>query len=143
MTIHPCLFPTLFVAAVSFAAAAFLRRAVRKEYTSVLPWLWPWGMLCAVPALAYVVLCLPFFADIADWLTASIAGTWMELLAGMAGVLPGLLWDAVAERADRCGANLSDTKDELPFGLPAAFLRTLPIAATAVLILIPYVFLFK
>jgi len=143
MTVHPCLFPTLFAAAVSFAAAALLRRTVRKEYAYVLPWLWPWGILCAVPALAYAGLCLPFFAETADWLTSSIAGTWMELLAGMAGVLPGLLWDVIAERTERRYAGPADANDELPFGLPAALLRALLIAATTILILIPYGFLFR
>lgn len=144
MTIHPCLFPTLFAAAVSFAAAAILRRTVRKEYSSLLPWLWPWGILCAVPALLYAGLCLPFFAETADWLNASIEGTWMELLAGMAGVLPGLLWDAEIEHTDRSGAGgVAEANAELPFGLPAKLLRALLIAATAILILIPYGFLFR
>ena len=144
MTIHPCLFPTLFATAVSVAAAAILRRTVRKEYPSLLPWLWPWGILCAVPALIYAGLCLPFFTEAAEWLTSSIAGTWMELLAGMAGVLPGLLWDAVTERTNRRGAGgAADTNAELPFGFPEVLLRALPIAATAILILIPYGFLFR
>lgn len=135
MTIHPCLFPTLFAAAVSVAAAAFLRRTVRKEYTSLLPFLMPWGIFCTVPALAFAVLCLSIFTDTANQLNEAIAGTWFELLAGIAGVLPGLLWDEIAERLE--------TNRELPFRLPAAALRTGMIAALLVLILLPYGFLFN
>jgi hypothetical protein len=135
MTIHPCLFPTLFAAAVSVAAAAFLRRAVRKEFASLLPFLIPWGALCTIPALAFAVLCLPPFADMADRLNEAIAGTWFELLAGIAGVLPGLLWDEIAERLE--------TNRELPFRLPAAALRTGMVAALLILILLPYGFLFS
>ena len=144
MTIHPCLFPTLFATAVSFAAAAILRRTVRKEYSSLLPWLWPWGILCTVPALVYAGLCLPLFTETADWLTGAIAGTWIELLAGMAGVLPGLMWDAITERMDRRNAGGAvDANAELPFGLPEKLLRALLIAATMILILFPYGFLFR
>ena len=135
MTVHPCLFPTLFAAGVSFAAAALLRRVVRKEYPSALPWLLTWGVLCAVPALLYAALCLPCFADAAASLFESSKGTWLELLAGAAGILPGLLWDDIDERTEK--------NRELLFGMQAALLRALSIAATAVLILIPYGFLFR
>jgi hypothetical protein len=134
MTIHPCLLPTLFVAALSVAAAASLRRAVRKEYASLLPWLTPWGMLCTLPALAFVLLCLPPFGDMADWLNGAIVGTWFELLAGIAGVLPGLLWDEISERLE--------TNRELPFRFSATALRTGMIAVLLILLLIPYGFLF-
>ena len=135
MMIHPCLFPTLFAAAVSMAAAAILRRSVRQGYTSLLPYLMPWGMFCTIPALTFAVLCLPPFADTADRLNTEIAGTWFEVLAGIAGVLPGLLWDAIAER--------TETNRELPFRLPAAILRAAMIAALLILLLIPYGFLFN
>ncbi len=135
MTIHPCLFPTFFAACVSVAAAAILRRTVRKEYSSLLPYLIPWGILCTVPALAFAVLCLPPLADIADQLNREIAGTWFEILGGTAGVLPGLLWDEIAERLE--------SGRELPFRLPAAVLRAIMLAALLVLILLPYVFLFN
>ena len=135
MTVHPCLFPTLFIAGVSIAAAALLRRIVRKEYASALPWLWAWGILCTVPALLYAALCLPCFTDAASGLFNSTEGTWLEILGGAAGILPGLLWDVIDERTER--------NRELPFGMRAAFLRALSIAATAVLILIPYCFLFR
>ena len=134
MTIHPSLFPTLFAAAVSVAAAAILRRTVRKEYASLLPWLFPWGVLCAFPALAFAVLCLPPFAETADHVNAELAGTWFEVLAGPAGVLPGLLWDEIAERLE--------ASREFPFRFPAAILRTAMLAVLLVLILIPYGFLF-
>ena len=135
MTIHPCLFPTLFAAAVSVAAAAFLRRTVRKEYSSLLPWMLPWGALCSFPALAFALLCLPPLADAADLVNAEIDGTWFEILAGFAGVLPGLLWDVIAERIESNG--------ELPFRLPAAVLRAAMLVALLILILIPYGFLFN
>ena len=135
MTIHPCLFPTLFAAGVSVAAAAILRRTVRKEYSSLLPYLIPWGVLCAFPALAFAVLCLPPFADIADQLNEEIAGTWFEILGGTAGVLPGLLWDKIAERLE--------SNRELPFRLPAAVLRAAMISVLLVLVLLPYGFLFN
>lgn len=135
MTVHPCLFPTIFAACVSVAAAAILRRTVRKEYPSALPWLWTWGALCTVPALIFAALCLPCFADAAAALTESIAGSWLEVLAGTAGILPGLLWDDIDDRTER--------NRELPFGMQAALLRALSLAVTAVLILIPYGFLFR
>ncbi len=135
MTIHPCFFPTLFVAAVSVAAASALRRSVRKEYASLIPWLTPWSVLCSLPALTFAVLCLPPFADAADRLNAEIAGTRFEVLAGIAGVLPGLLWDAIAERLE--------SRRELPFRLPASVLRAAMLAALLALLLIPYGFLFN
>jgi len=138
MTIHPCLFPTLFVAAVSVAAAAWLRRYARREYSSILPWLRVWGMLCAFPAVLYAVLCVPGFGEGARWLTESMDETKLELLAGMAGVLPGLLWDEIDERVERDGAAA-----ELPFGLPEMFARALPIIVLVILILIPYGSLFN
>ena len=135
MTIHPSLFPTLFAAVVSVPAAAILRRTVRKEYASLLPWLMPWGMLCALPALAFAILCLPPFADLADQINAEIAGTWFEILAGTAGVLPGLLWDDIDERLEN--------NRKLPFRLPAAALRAAMLIALLVLILVPFGFLFN
>ena len=134
MTIHPCLFPTLLVAAVSVAAAAALRRTVRKEYASVLSWLTQWGILCSFPALAFAFLCLPPFADTANWLNMEIAGTWFELLAGIAGVLPGLLWDMLDERLE--------INRELPFRLSAAVLRAAMLVVLLILILLPYGFVF-
>lgn len=132
---HPSLLPTLCLAAISVPAAAAMRRAVRKEYSSLLPWLQLWGMLCTIPALVFAFLCLPGFSGAADWLNASIYGTWIEVLAGIAGVLPGLLWDASAERIEQNRPPL--------FGLPAPLLRALSIAALTILILIPYGFLFN
>lgn len=135
MTIHPCLFPTLFAAVVSVAAAAVLSRTARKKIPSLLPYLMPWGVLCTFPALALAVLCLPPFANAADRLNAEIAGTWYEVIAGIAGALPGLLWDQISERIE--------TDRELPFRLPAAVLRAAMIAALVALILLPYGFLFN
>ncbi len=132
---HPSLLPTLLLALISIPAAAILRRTVRKEYRSLLPWLMLWGTLCTVPALMFVLLCLPGFGGAADWLNDSSAGTWIEILAGIAGVLPGLLWDDSAERIEQNRPPL--------FGLPVPVLRALSITVLAILILIPYGFLFK
>ena len=133
MTVHPCLFPTLFAAVVSFAAAALLRRTVRKEYRSLLPWLLLWGLLCSIPALMFALLCLPGFDEAADWLNESVSGSQLEIVAGIAGVLPGLLWDDAAERIEQNRPPL--------FGLSAPMLRALSIAALTILLLIPYGFL--
>ena len=135
MTFHPSLFPTLFAAAVSVASAAILRRAVRREYAAFLPLLWSWGVFCTLPAMAFAVLCLPCFADLAKQLNESMTGTGAEILSGIAGVLPGLLWDDLADRVEH--------QRELPFGLPAAILRTGSLVVLFVLILIPYFFLFN
>ena len=131
---HPSLLPTLCLAAISIPLAAVMRRFVRKENTSLLPWLTLWGTLCTVPALMFAILCLPGFGGAADWLNESIAGTRIEVLAGIAGVLPGLLWDESAERMERNRPPL--------FGVPAPVLRALSIAALTILLLIPYGFLF-
>ena len=134
MTFLPSLFSTLFAAAVSVAAAAVLRRALRRDYAAYLPLLWLWGVFCTLPALAFAVLCLPPFSDLADQLAGTITGTEAEILAGIAGVLPGLFWDDIEERIEH--------RRELPFGLPAAVLRTVSLVALTVLILIPCFFLF-
>ena len=117
------------------AGAAILRRTVRKEYSSLLPYLIPWGVFCTIPALAFAVLCLSPLADIADQLNEEIAGTWFEVLGGTAGVLPGLLWDGITERLE--------SNRELPFRLPAEALRAIMIAALLILVLLPYFFLFN
>ncbi len=131
---HPSLLPTLALAAISIPAAAILRRTVRKEYRSLLPWLLLWGTLCTIPALMFALLCLPGFGEAADWLNESIAGDRIEIVAGIAGVLPGLLWDDAAERIEQNRPPL--------FGLPAPILRALSITVLTILILIPYGFLF-
>ena len=132
---HPSLLPTLCLAAISVAVAAVMRRFVRKENTSLLPWLTLWGTLCTIPALMFASLCLPGFGGAADWLNESIAGTRIEVLAGIAGVLPGLLWDDAAERMERNRPPL--------FGLSEPRLRALMIAALTIILLIPYGFLFN
>ena len=135
LPLHPSLLPTLCLAAISIPAAAAMRRAVRKEYPSLLPWLLLWGTLCTVPALMFALLCLPGFGSAADWLNESIYGTWIEVLAGIAGVLPGLLWDESAERIEQNRPPL--------LGLSEPLLRALMIAALTIILLIPYGFLFN
>ena len=132
---HPSLLPTLLLALISIPTAAVLRHTVRKEYRSLLPWLLLWGTLCAIPALMFAFLCLPGFGGATDWLNESFSGSRLEIVAGIAGVLPGLLWDDAAERIEQNCPPL--------FGLPVPVLRALSIAALMVLILIPYGFLFN
>jgi hypothetical protein len=132
---HPSLLPTLLLAAISIPAAAAMRRAARKEFRSLLPWLLLWGTLCTVPALMFVLLCLPGLGDAADWLNSAIAGTKIEVLAGIAGVLPGLLWDDSDERIEQNRPPL--------FGLPVPMLRALMLTVLVILLLIPYGFLFN
>ena len=132
---HPSLLPTLLLALISIPAAAVMRRAVRKEYRLLLPWLLLWGTLCTIPALMFALLCLPGFGEAADWLNESISGSRLEIVAGIAGVLPGLLWDDAAERVEQNRPPL--------FGLPVPMLRALSIAALTILLLIPYGFLFN
>lgn len=132
---HPSLLPTLSLAAISIPAAAVLRRTVRQEYRSLLPWILLWGALCTIPALMFAVLCLPGFGEAADWLNKSLAGSRLEIVAGIAGVLPGLLWDDAAERIEQNRPPL--------FRLPVPVLRALSIATLTILLLIPYGFLFK
>ena len=132
---HPSLLPTLLLAAISIPAAAVLRRTVRQEYCSLLPWLLLWGALCTVPALMFALLCLPGFNEAADWMNESLAGSSLEIVAGIAGVLPGLLWDDASERIEQNRPPL--------FGLPVPMLRALSIAALMILLLIPYGFLFN
>ena len=135
MTFHPSLFPTLFAAAVSVAAAAVLRRAIRRDYAAYVPLLWPWGVFCTLPALTFAVLCLPPFAGLADQLNESMTGTGAEILTGISGVLPGLFWDDLADRIEH--------QRELPFGVPAALLRASSLIVLILLILIPFFFLFN
>ena len=59
----------------------------------------------------------------------------MEIVAGIAGVLPGLLWDDTAERIEQNRPPL--------LGLPAPFFRAVMLAALTIILLIPYGFLFK
>ena len=132
---HPSLVPTLCLALISIPAAAVLRRAARKEYRSLLPWLLLWGTLCTIPALFFALLCLPGLGEAADWLNESISGSRLEIVAGIAGVLPGLLWDDASERIEQNRPPL--------FGLPVAMLRALSVAALMILLLIPYGFLFN
>lgn len=132
---HPSLVPTLLLALISIPASAVLRRSARKEYRSLLPWLLLWGTLCTVPALMFALLCLPGFNEAADWLNESLAGSSLEIVAGIAGVLPGLLWDDAAEHIEQNRPPL--------FGLPAPILRALSISALMILLLIPYGFLFN
>lgn len=136
MTIHPYCFLSLFVAGISMAAAVILRRSVRHECTFVLPWLRIWGIVCTFPALLFVILCLPGFEETADRLRESMTGTGFELLTGAAGILPGLLWDEIAER-------MTTHDRALPFGLPATILRACLIVVLSGLIMIPYCFLFN
>ena len=129
------LIPTLLIAAVSVAGAAALRRAVRREYSSWLPWLPPWGAICTVPALVYLGLCVPDHASAIRLLDEAGFEPGWEMFAGAAGVLPGLMWDAIDEHRERY-------PDEPANRLPVWLMRALLIAVLAVVLAIPYAFVF-
>ena len=130
------LIPTLLIAAVSVAGAAALRRAIRREYSSWLPWLPPWGALCTIPALLYLCLCIPDHASALRLLDEAGFEPGWEMFAGAAGVLPGLMWDAFCEHREK-------HPDEASAGaLRVWLMRSLMIAALAIMLAIPYGFVF-
>ena len=131
------LIPTLLLAAASLAGAAVLRRAVRREYSSLLPWLHLWGVLCTVPAVVYLCLCVPGPEASLRLLEESGFEPGWELFAGAAGVLPGLLFDAVSERREK------HRTDPLPLGLSPWLYRAILVAVLLLVVVIPYRFLFK
>ena len=128
------LIPTLLIAAVSVAGAAALRRAVRLEYSAWLPWLLPWGALCTIPALLYLCLCVPDHASAIRLLDEAGFEPGWEMFAGAAGVLPGLVWDALAERREKHPGEMN--------ALHVWLIRSLMIAVMAAMIAIPYGFVF-
>ena len=128
------LIPTLLIAAVSVAGAAALRRAVRREYSSWLPWLPPWGAICTVPALLYLGLCVPDHASAIRLLDEAGFEPGWEMFAGAAGVLPGLMWDAFAEHREKHPGEMN--------ALHVWLMRSLMIAGLAILLAIPYGFVF-
>ena len=130
------LIPTLLLAAASLAGAAMLRRVVRREYSGLLPWLHLWGVLCTVPAVVYLCLCVPGSEASLRLLEESGFEPGWELFAGAAGVLPGLMFDAVSERLEK------HRTDPLPFGLVPWLYRAILVAILVLVIAIPYRFLF-
>ena len=129
------LIPTLLIAAVSVAGAAALRRAVRQEYSSWMPWLLPWGALCTIPALLYLCLCVPDHATAIRLLDEAGFEPGWEMFAGAAGILPGLMWDAFAEYREKHPGETGVLRVWL--------MRSLMIAALAVAVAIPYGFVFS
>ena len=124
------LIPTLLIAAVSVAGAAALRRAVRQEYSSWMPWLLPWGALCTIPALLYLCLCVPDCDTALRLLeTAGFEPGW-EMFAGAAGILPGLMWDAISERREKHPGEMNALRVWLP--------RALMLVLLAAVLAIPY-----
>ena len=128
------LIPTLLIAAVSVAAAAALRRTIRREYSSWLPWLPPWGALCTIPALLYLGFCIPDHASAIRLLDEAGFEPGWEMFAGAAGILPGLLWDAISERREKHPGETSLLRVWLS--------RSLMIAGLAIMLAIPYGFVF-
>jgi len=129
--------PTLLIAAVSVAGAAVLRRAIRREYSSWMPWLPPWGALCTIPAVLYLCLCVPDHASAIRLLDEAGFEPGWEMFAGAAGVLPGLIWDAIGEHSEK-------HPDEASAGaLRVWLMRALMIAALAIMLAIPYGFVFS
>ena len=128
------LIPTLLIATVSVAGAAALRRAIRQEYSSWLPWLPPWGAICTIPAVLYLGLCVPDHASAIRLLDEAGFEPGWEMFAGAAGVLPGLMWDAFAEHREKHPGEMS---------APHVWLmRSLMTAGLAILLAIPYGFVF-
>ena len=128
------LIPTLLIAAVSVAGAAVLRRAIRGEYSSWMPWLLPWGALCTIPAVLYLCLCVPDHASALRLLDEAGFEPGWEMFAGAAGVLPGLVWDAFSEQREKHPDETS--------ALRVWLMRALMIAALAIMLAIPYGFVF-
>ena len=128
------LIPTLLIAAVSVAGAAALRRAVRLEYSAWLPWLLPWGALCTIPALLYLCLCVPDHASAIRLLDEAGFEPGWEMFAGAAGVLPGLMWDAFSEHREKHPGETSVLRVRL--------MRSLMLAGLAVMLAVPYGFVF-
>jgi len=135
VNLHLQLISTLLIGAASMAGAAVLRKTVRHERPAFLPWLLPWGALCTIPALLYLCLCVPDHDTALRMLeTAGFEPGW-EMFAGAAGILPGLMWDAIDEHRERY-------PDEPANGLPVWLMRALLIAVLAVVLAIPYGFVF-
>ena len=128
------LIPTLLIAAVSVAGAAALRRAVRREYSSWLPWLSPWGAICTVPALVYLGLCVPDHASAIRLLDEAGFEPGWEMFAGAAGILPGLIWDTIAEHREKHPGEMNALRVWLP--------RALMLVLLAAMLAIPYGFVF-
>ena len=136
MTTNLHLIPTLLIAAASVAGAAVVRRAARRERPDFLPWLLPWGVLCSIPALLYLCLCIPAHDESLRLLNESGFESGWEMLAGASGVLPGLLYDMIAERLEK------HPNDPCPSGLPPWLLRTLLIVVELLVVMLPYQFIF-
>ena len=129
------LIPTLLIAAVSVAGAAALRRAIRREYSSWLPWLPPWGAICTVPALLYLCLCVPDHTSAIRLLDEAGFEPGWEMFAGAAGVLPGLMWDAFSEHREKHPGETSRLRVWL--------MRALMLALLAIMLAVPYGFVFS
>ena len=136
MTMNLYFIPTLLLAAASLACAAVLRRGVRREFPSVVPWLTVWGVLCAVPALMYLCLCFGGAEASLRLLEENGFESGWEMLAGAAGVLPGLMFDVLAERQEK------HRGEPLPLGLSPMTIRVLLVAVLLLAIAIPYGLLF-
>ena len=135
MTVNLQLISTLLIGAASVAGAAALRRAIRREYSSWMPWLLPWGILCTVPALIYLCLCVPDHDTAVRLLDEAGFEPGWEMFAGTAGVLPGLMWDAIAQHREHY-------PNEPAKDLPVWLMRTLLIAVLALVLVTPYGFVF-
>ncbi len=125
---------TLLIAAVSAAGSAALRRTIRREYSSALPWLLPWGVICTIPAVLYLCLCVPDHDTALRLLDEAGFEPGWEMFAGAAGVLPGLMWDAISERREKHPSEM----DSLHVWLP----RALMIVLLVIMLAIPYGFVF-
>ena len=134
MTVNLQIISTLLIGAASMAGAAVLRKTVRHERPAFLPWLLPWGALCTIPALLYLCLCVPDHTSAIRLLDEAGFEPGWEMFAGAAGILPGLLWDAISERREKHPGETSLLRVWLS--------RSLMIAGLAIMLAIPYGFVF-
>ena len=136
MTTNIHLIPTLLIAAASMAGGAVIRRTARRERPGFLPWMPLWGILCCVPAVLYLCLCIPEREASLRLLRESGFESGWEMLAGASGVLPGLLYDMIAERLEK------HPNEPFPLKLSPQLLRVLLIAGETLAVALPYRFLF-
>jgi len=136
MTTNLHLIPTLLIAAASMAGGAVIRRTARRERPGFLPWMPFWGILCSVPAVFYLCLCIPDREASLRLLRESGFESGLEMLAGASGILPGLLYDMIAERLEK------RRNEPFPLKLSPQLLRVLLVVVETLAVALPYRFLF-
>ena len=136
MTTNPHLIPTLLIAAASMAGGTVIRRAARHERPGFLPWMPFWGIFCSVPAVFYLCLCIPDREASLRLLRESGFESGLEMLAGASGILPGLLYDMIAECREK------HPNGPFPLKISPQLLCAMLVMAETLVIALPYRFLF-